>query len=126
MLHQIVRFQIQMNPNSPPVRRPPRQHRPFASGDQKCPRWTECSVAVANQVTRRFVPGKGVSHLTCDPLGGRIVRHADADQSPSGVAKNRQEIEQLEALMYFLSGVDRFTRPEITRFAVTVWWSKMD
>src|ERR1700693_5296401 len=35
-------------------------------------RWTECAVAVANQVTRRFVPGKCVRHLTCDPLGGRI------------------------------------------------------
>src|ERR1700730_8281578 len=51
-------------------------------------RRAECAVAVANQVMRRFVPGKRVSHLTCDPLGGRIVRHADAHQSPSGVAKN--------------------------------------
>src|ERR1700681_1088324 len=59
-------------------------------------RRTECAVAVANQVMRRFVPGKRVSHLTCDPLGGRIVRHADAPQSPSGVAKNDQAIEQLE------------------------------
>ena len=59
-------------------------------------RWTECAVAVANQVMRRFVPGKRVSHLTCDPLGARIVRHADAHQSPSGVAKNDQAIEQLE------------------------------
>src|ERR1700693_3252713 len=33
---------------------------------------TECAVAVANQVTRRFVPGKCARHLTCDPLGGRI------------------------------------------------------
>src|SRR5271168_5106081 len=46
---------------------------------------TISSVAVANQMTRRFVPGKGISHLTGDPLGGRIVRHTDADQSPSGV-----------------------------------------
>ena len=26
--------------------------------------WTERAIAVANQVTRRFVPGKGISHLT--------------------------------------------------------------
>src|ERR1035437_7533245 len=59
-------------------------------------RWTERAVAVANQMTRRFVPGKGIDHLSRDPLGGRVVRHADAHQSPSGVAKNYQAIEQLE------------------------------
>src|ERR1700720_4474272 len=53
-------------------------------------RWTECAVAVAGQVTRRFVPRKGVSHLTRDPLGARIVRHVDGHQSPAGVAKNHQ------------------------------------
>ena len=30
---------------------------------------TECAVAVANQVTRRFVPGKGIRHLARDPFG---------------------------------------------------------
>ena len=69
--------------------------------DPHCPNamgvgWAEGPVAVANQVTRRFIPGKRVRHLTCDPLGGRIVRHADAHQSPSGVAKNYQAVEQLE------------------------------
>jgi hypothetical protein len=59
-------------------------------------RRTECPVAVANQVTRRFVPGKRVRHLTRDPLAGRIVRHADAHQSPAGVTKNDQAVEQLE------------------------------
>jgi hypothetical protein len=34
-------------------------------------RGTECAVAVPNQVTQRFVPGKGISHLSRDPLGGR-------------------------------------------------------
>jgi len=53
---------------------------------------TECAVAVANQVARRFVPGKRVGHLTSDPLGSQIVRRADADQSPSGVAKNYQAV----------------------------------
>jgi len=30
--------------------------------------WTECTVAVANHVTWRFVPGRSVSDLTCDPV----------------------------------------------------------
>jgi hypothetical protein len=47
-------------------------------------------------MTGRFVPGKGIGHLARDPLGGRIVRHADAHQSPSGVTKNDQAVEQLE------------------------------
>ena len=56
----------------------------------------ECAVAVANQVRRRFVPGKRISYLTGDPLGGRIVRHRDAYQSPAGLVKDDQAIEQLE------------------------------
>ena len=39
--------------------------------------WTEGAVAVTKHVTWRFIPGKGVSHLPSDPLGGRIVRHPD-------------------------------------------------
>jgi hypothetical protein len=46
------------------------------------------------QKPRGFVPGKRVSDLTSDPLGGRIVRHAH--QSPSGVAKNYEAVEQHE------------------------------
>jgi hypothetical protein len=45
--------------------------------------WTECSVMVAHQVPRCFVPGKGISHLARDPLGGRIVRHPDTHQPPA-------------------------------------------
>src|SRR5580700_5948348 len=52
--------------------------------------WTERAVAVANQVTRRFVPRKGISHLTRNPLGSRIARYADANQSSSRVPKNDQ------------------------------------
>src|SRR5271170_3568027 len=58
--------------------------------------WTESAVAVANQVPRRFVPGKGVRHLTCNPLGRRVARHAKANQSSSRVPKNDQAVEQLE------------------------------
>src|SRR5882672_1821166 len=31
---------------------------------------TERDVTAPNQVTRCLVPGKGISHLACDPLGG--------------------------------------------------------
>ena len=58
--------------------------------------WTISSVAVANQVTRSFIPREGISHLTRDPLGCRIARHTDADQSAPGMAKNDQAVEQLE------------------------------
>ena len=58
--------------------------------------WTECAVAVANQVTRCFDPRKGIRHLSRDPLGGRTARYADAHQSPAGVTKNDQAIEQFE------------------------------
>src|ERR1019366_10566907 len=58
--------------------------------------WTISSVAVTNQVTRSFVPGEGVGNLTRDPFCSRIARHANGHQSPSGVAKNYQAIEQLE------------------------------
>jgi len=57
------------------------QVRTHLSLDENAPGigWTEGPVAVANQVTRRFVPGKRVRHLTCDPLGGRIGSDADRD-----------------------------------------------
>jgi len=69
--------------------------------DPHCPNaagvgWTEGPIAVTNQVMRCFVPGKGISHLTGDPRGGRIVRHADAHQPPAGVTQDHQAVEQLD------------------------------
>jgi hypothetical protein len=55
-------------------------------------RRSECAVAVANQVTRRYVPGKRVSHLTCDPLAGWIVGQINAHQAPSGTTKYDQAV----------------------------------
>ena len=53
---------------------PRRAWRRRAISDPNCTnvagvRRTECAVAVANQMTRRFVPGKGISHLSRDPFG---------------------------------------------------------
>jgi hypothetical protein len=86
-------------------------HRTNATGVRR----TERAIAVANQVTRRFVPRKRANHLTCDPLGGRIVRHADAHESPAGVTKNDQAIEQLEGDS---ARVRAWTFP-ITRFSLS-------
>src|SRR5882672_9115655 len=58
--------------------------------------WAEGPVAVANQVTRRFVPGKRVRHLPSDPLGGRIGSDADCYEPPTGVTQDHQAVEQLE------------------------------
>ena len=44
----------------------------------------EGSVAVSNQMTRRFIPGKSVSHLPNDPLGSRIGSDANGDQPACG------------------------------------------
>jgi hypothetical protein len=34
--------------------------------------WSECPVAVADQVPWRFVPGESLSHLSGDPFGARM------------------------------------------------------
>src|SRR5437660_11653897 len=69
--------------------------------DPYCPNamgvgWSEGPVAVANQMTWRFVPGEGVSHLTSDPLGGRIGSDADCYETLAGVTQDHQAVEQLE------------------------------
>jgi len=56
----------------------------------------EGAIIVAKQMTWSFVPWKGVSDLPSDPLGSRIVRHADAHQPPASVMPDHQAIEQLE------------------------------
>ena len=54
------------------------------------------SRARIKETLKRFVEGKGINHLSRDPLGGRIVPHTDAHYSPAGVAKNYKAVEQLE------------------------------
>src|SRR6202035_720547 len=69
--------------------------------DPHCPNamgvgWAEGPVAVANQMTWRFIPGESVSHLPSDPLGSRIGSDADHDQPPAGVTQDHKAVEQLE------------------------------
>ena len=54
------------------------------------------TVTIANQMTRRFIPGESVSHLPSDPLGSRICSDADRDQPSAGVTQDHQAVEQLE------------------------------
>ena len=58
--------------------------------------WAEGSIAVANQMTRCFIPREGVGHLPSDPLGSRIGSDADRDHPPAGVTQDHQAVEQLE------------------------------
>jgi hypothetical protein len=58
--------------------------------------WAEGPVAVAYQTTWRFVLRKGISRLTGKPRGGRIIRHPDAHQPPTGVMQDYQAVTQLE------------------------------
>src|SRR5271170_382606 len=58
--------------------------------------WAEGAITVTKQMTWRFVPGKGGSHLTSDPLGSRIGSDIDRDQPPAGMTQDHQAIEQLE------------------------------
>jgi hypothetical protein len=57
---------------------------------------TVCPVAVADQKLRSFIPGKGFSYLSRNPLGGPIGSHSDSGQLPSRMAEYHQPIKQLE------------------------------
>jgi hypothetical protein len=67
-------------------------HRADASGVRQ----PESTVAVADQMTRRFVPGEGFGHLARNPLRRGISGNGDPDQSPSRVVENHQAIEKSE------------------------------
>ena len=54
----------------------------------------ECSVAIAIQVSRYFVPWKRLGDLPGDPLCGWIGSDSGQDQPPWGVGQNLQTIKQ--------------------------------
>ena len=56
----------------------------------------KCPVAVTDQVSRRFVPGKRFCDLPRDPLGGRIRGDAYPGQLSAAMLEDHQSIEQLE------------------------------
>jgi transposase-like protein len=60
--------------------------------------WAKCPVAVTQQVTRRLIPRESISHLSGDPLGGRIAGDADREQGFELIltAKERAMRSQVE------------------------------
>src|SRR5208282_5279009 len=55
-----------------------------------------CSIAIADQVSRCFVPWKGLGDLASDPLGGRAGGDGDSQEPPTVVTKDHQAVEQAE------------------------------
>src|SRR5712664_3369268 len=55
------------------------------------------SVAVADEVIRRFIPGEGIGDLAGDPLRRGIGRHAERYQATALMPEDDQNEEQLEA-----------------------------
>jgi hypothetical protein len=55
------------------------------------------TIIVANDVSRCLIPGKSLSDLPGDPLGGWVGGDVGPDQTASLKVDNRQPIEKLEA-----------------------------
>ena len=54
-------------------------------------------IAVPNEMVRRLVPGKGLGDVVRNPLGCRMIRDAERDQSPALVPENDQDEQQAKA-----------------------------
>jgi hypothetical protein len=67
-------------------------HRSNASGMGR----PECPVAIAEQESRCFVPGKAFGYLPGDPLGGWIGGDVTRDQPSATVVEDRQALQKLE------------------------------
>src|SRR5208282_3629916 len=77
-----------------------RSHAPDEGG-------TVGAVAIPDQVSRRLVPGRSLSHLLGDPFGGRMSGDAQAHHPPAVVAEDHQTIEQFEERGRYDEQVDR-------------------
>jgi len=69
--------------------------------------WTECSVTVADQVARRFIPEKSLCYLAGDPFRARMSGDAQPDQPPTPMTEDHQAIEQFEERGRHHKEVDR-------------------
>src|ERR1700681_3428802 len=79
--------------------------------DPHCPNaigvgWAEGPVAVANQMTWRFVPGESVSHLPSDPLGSRIGSDANLHAARTWRHRLQSEAEQTSAISALVDRVE--------------------
>src|ERR1700726_3520033 len=53
-------------------------------------------VAIADEVVRSLIPGKGLRYLTSNPFGRRICRDVDPDQVPAVEPDDDEGIVQVE------------------------------
>jgi len=56
----------------------------------------EDGVAVAQQVARELVEGKGLPQLLTCPLGGRMSGHIEVDDTTSIMGQNQKHVKDLE------------------------------
>src|SRR5690349_4949420 len=69
--------------------------------------WTECTVAVADEVAWRRVPGKSFRHLPGYPFGGRMGSDAKTYQSATLVTEDHQTVEQFKERGRYHEQIDR-------------------
>jgi hypothetical protein len=67
----------------------------------------EDGIAVAQQVARQLVEGKGLSQLLPRPLRGRVRGHVAVQNAPSVMGQNQKHIENLETYGRHSEEVDR-------------------
>ena len=67
----------------------------------------EDSIAVAQQVARQLVEGKGIPQLLPRPLRGRVRGHVAVENAPSVMGQNQKHIENLETEGGHAEEVDR-------------------
>src|SRR6266849_10161741 len=83
--------------------------------DAHCPNamsvgWAEGLVAVANQMTWRFVPGESVSHLPSNPLGSFWDYFRNAWMRDAGLRIDHLLLSPSAAARLVSAGVDREVR----------------
>src|SRR5215469_8939957 len=69
--------------------------------------WTECPVAVADQVAWCFIPRESLGYVSGDPFGGRMSRDIKPYQSPPLMTQDHQTIEQFKKCGRHDEEVDR-------------------
>src|SRR5687767_8425239 len=56
----------------------------------------EDAVSVAQQIARRFVPGKGLTKLLRRPLRSRMFGYAEMDNAPTVMCQHQKDIQDLK------------------------------
>lgn len=67
---------------------------------------TEDAVTIAQQVTRRGVPGKGLPHLMSRPFCSRMSRDGEVNNSPALVRQHEKHVEDLKTNRLYGKEID--------------------